>query len=229
MKHLHLKLCASTQSLAKNYFNQFSEVDFLISSEAQSNGRGRRGKTWISESGNLHCSFKTRLYSIPQASALYYSLAVVHYFKTQDINLYLKWPNDIVDHKGRKIGGLLIESIGHHHCLIGLGLNLVKSPKLDTQNLMSFGSASLKQFKNHSFDTKKLSFDLFHYLNNFKGDLGLWNQSCLHLSKEVEIYDENKLIMKGRFLGIGNSGQAIIEDYQKGLKKEVYNGSLRMV
>ena len=104
-------------------------------SEAQSAGRGRRGRQWLSPfARNIYCTIGiTReipasnqgLLSIVTGLAL--CKALQH---SADAKVGLKWPNDLL-FDGRKLGGILIESrpLGEasFYFAIGFGLNVFMS------------------------------------------------------------------------------------------------------
>lgn len=109
-----------------------------IMADAQTAGRGRSGRSWTSEPGNLHASLLVTL-ALPQPKA--YQLALVAGVAVFDAlsavlrpvppGLRLKWPNDILI-DGEKTGGILIESSTNAAGLtavIGIGLNVRANPK----------------------------------------------------------------------------------------------------
>lgn len=114
---------SSTNDLAR----QHNGIYFF--SEHQTQGRGRRGRTWLAlPAASILMSM--RLPSPPQLSGL--SLAVgTALWRTLagDERLLLKWPNDLMDSAGRKVGGVLIETAGES-VIIGVGLNLFMTPHL---------------------------------------------------------------------------------------------------
>jgi BirA family transcriptional regulator, biotin operon repressor / biotin---[acetyl-CoA-carboxylase] ligase len=105
--------------------------------EAQSAGRGRRGRTWVSPFGaNLYLSILWR-YPLGPAALGGLSLAagatvaaVLERCALADLGL--KWPNDLL-WRGRKLGGLLLEVTGEAQgpsaVVVGLGLNLRMPPR----------------------------------------------------------------------------------------------------
>jgi BirA family biotin operon repressor/biotin-[acetyl-CoA-carboxylase] ligase len=110
-----------------------------ITAEAQSGGRGRRGKSWVSPPGNLYA---TLLLTEPSPPALAPQLSFVAGLAVHDAvaacapglapKLRLKWPNDVLL-DGRKLSGMLIEaeSQPRFSLAIGIGVNCVSHP-LDT-------------------------------------------------------------------------------------------------
>jgi BirA family biotin operon repressor/biotin-[acetyl-CoA-carboxylase] ligase len=108
-----------------------------ILADVQTAGRGRSGRSWSSEAGNLHASLLLTL-TLPQPMA--YQLALVAGVAVFDAlgtamhpapaGLRLKWPNDILI-DGEKTGGILIESStvgGTLVAVIGIGLNVAAAP-----------------------------------------------------------------------------------------------------
>ena len=96
---------------------------------AQSAGRGRMRRTWISHHGNLYISF---IYSSPERDArLSFSVAVAiaETIASFGIHPTIKWPNDIlVD--GKKIAGTLIEYSGSF-VVVGIGINVNSNPTVE--------------------------------------------------------------------------------------------------
>jgi len=104
----------------------------LLVADAQSAGRGRRGRVWeMPAGGNLAMSLFARL---PMPASALGGLSVVIGVASAEAlrelgvpDVGLKWPNDLWA-RGRKLGGLLIElgasSPTSVEAVIGIGLNL---------------------------------------------------------------------------------------------------------
>lgn len=96
----------------------------------QSAGRGRQGRSWISEPGNLHVSVllrpdpRTSVALLPLLAGVAVGEAVAEW----GVQARLKWPNDVVVGE-RKLGGILAESSSSggsiDHVVLGIGVNLV--------------------------------------------------------------------------------------------------------
>ncbi len=106
------------------------EGDWLRA-ERQTAGRGRQGRAWVSDPGNLYASTLIRLRpSDPPAPSLALVAAValeeaasVFYPGTA-----LKWPNDLLLGNA-KLAGILLERSGDA-VVIGFGVNLAHAPDL---------------------------------------------------------------------------------------------------
>lgn len=103
----------------------------VVIAEAQSAGRGRRGRTWISAPGDsLTFSLLWRFApgTAPAGLSLAAGLAVVQALEKVGAGrtaVQLKWPNDLL-FEGKKLGGILTELLpgAPHVAVIGIGLNL---------------------------------------------------------------------------------------------------------
>ncbi|CCF19004.1 Biotin--[acetyl-CoA carboxylase] synthetase protein [Pseudorhizobium banfieldiae] len=109
-----------------------------VTATRQTSGRGRRGRTWTSEPGNLYASLllldpapMERLGSLPLAVALAVHGAVSAVLPAGSPPVEVKWPNDILIRR-RKTCGILIEgeqlASGRHAIVIGIGINIRHMP-----------------------------------------------------------------------------------------------------
>ena len=109
-----------------------------ITATRQLAGRGRRGRYWVSEPGNLYASVLLRpAISASIASQLSFVAAVALHEAIVSIapgaadRLALKWPNDLLL-DGAKISGILVESEGSDGVtqvvVVGIGVNCAHHP-----------------------------------------------------------------------------------------------------
>lgn len=107
----------------------------VIVAEAQSRGRGRRGRAWASPPGkNLTFSVILRP-ELPPARApeltLVAAVALAETILDSGVAATIKWPND-VEVDGKKVAGILTELSADvervHFVVLGLGVNLNSSP-----------------------------------------------------------------------------------------------------
>ncbi len=120
----------STQTFALNMVADGRASDHTaVVARAQSAGRGRYRRTWVSHHGNLYVSFI--FYSIERNPRIAYSVAVA---VAQTIISYgvtpkIKWPNDILI-DGAKVCGILIEYAGPF-VIVGIGVNIKTNPTVE--------------------------------------------------------------------------------------------------
>lgn len=121
----------STNRIAQEALRE-GALNGLFAAEYQSQGRGRRGRDWISPYASNLCFSLAWRFNTGVAALEGLSLSVglalreaLARFGAQDIGL--KWPNDLLA-DGRKLGGILIELMGdaEGECevVIGVGLNV---------------------------------------------------------------------------------------------------------
>jgi BirA family biotin operon repressor/biotin-[acetyl-CoA-carboxylase] ligase len=122
-----------------------------VVTDAQTAGRGRRGRPWISGEGNLTASVLFTGTMTPAVAAqlgFAASLAALQACRelAPELAFALKWPNDVLA-DGEKVAGILLESEtkdGQLLVVIGFGINLATAPEG-----MAFPAASLGKRGHH--------------------------------------------------------------------------------
>ena len=121
-----------------------------------------------------------------------------------------KWPNDIL-FNGKKIGGILVEteiSKKNIKTIIGIGINL-------QINKEESWWGDLSKFALESKRNELINLILSEFLNIFDNSydnwLDDWKKSCMHINKEIEIFDGENLQKKAIFKDIDAHGNAVIE------------------
>lgn len=119
-----------------------------LRAERQTSGKGRMGRVWDGDTGNLFASTLVRPGPLdPAPPTLAFVAAVaVHEALTEFTGagtLTLKWPNDILADNA-KLCGMLLESSGGA-VVVGIGVNIASAPQLpdrETTYLRALGAAS---------------------------------------------------------------------------------------
>jgi BirA family biotin operon repressor/biotin-[acetyl-CoA-carboxylase] ligase len=103
----------------------------LIAAEYQHSGRGRRGRAWLAAPGGaLLFSLALPIARLPAdcgGLALAAGVGVLRALSQTAFGLGLKWPNDILNERGEKVGGILSELAarqGGARLSVGVGVNL---------------------------------------------------------------------------------------------------------
>lgn len=108
-----------------------------ITAAVQTAGRGRRGRAWSTEKGNLAATLLMVTDAPPVEAAQISFVAALAAAELADACLgpdvaQLKWPNDVLIH-GKKCTGILVESgsraDGRLWLAIGIGVNLAHAPQ----------------------------------------------------------------------------------------------------
>lgn len=127
----------STNTHARALMDSGASHGTWIAAHTQTTGRGRTGRQWISQPGNLHLSILLRvtrpdlLSWVPLAVAVF---AAQEIQKLGDSRVRLKWPNDLWVSTGqglRKVGGILCEGhtqSGQSTVIVGIGINCAVAP-----------------------------------------------------------------------------------------------------
>ena len=107
-----------------------------IVARRQSAGRGRRGREWVSETGNLYATLLT---TTPKGPAEAAQVTFVAALAVADLLcsfvpaplVTIKWPNDVMI-EADKVSGILVESGAHEAgglwLAVGIGVNLAEAP-----------------------------------------------------------------------------------------------------
>ena len=137
-RHIELDETASTNLECLERARAGDPGNLWITARRQLAGRARRGRSWVSEPGNLYASLLLidpapidRLASLP----LGVSLAVFEAVKAAlppGHDVAIKWPNDVLV-RGCKISGILLEGEllkdGRYALVIGCGINVLHKPE----------------------------------------------------------------------------------------------------
>ncbi len=200
------------------YLLSQTEVDRRIClAERQENGRGRRGRQWVSgDATSILLSMGWECDRFGQSGlSLISGMAVVHALKAFGLHhVQLKWPNDLLV-EGRKLGGVLVECQGSK-CVIGVGLNLDLPEEVGNQidqqwtDLHRLGLvvernklvASL--IANHDRLVEKCR------QNGFAGFVAQWNALHSYHRQQVLVEMPGKRFT-GRVSGVDQDGALLIE------------------
>jgi BirA family transcriptional regulator, biotin operon repressor / biotin---[acetyl-CoA-carboxylase] ligase len=127
-----LKETESTNQVAFRLAEEGAPEGTVVIADAQSAGKGRLGRVWISPPGvNLYCSIVLRPPISPVAACQLTFLSVVAVARAIEncttLAPQIKWPNDILV-SGRKVAGLLNEMNAEtekvNFVVLGIGVNL---------------------------------------------------------------------------------------------------------
>lgn len=127
----------STNTEAQRQLESGALLPLWIISKTQTLGRGRQGRNWVSQIGNLFCSGLYPLSSDARHDAQKSFVAALAIYDTLSEYvapelLTIKWPNDVLL-DGKKVSGILLERFvskqkGSGLC-IGIGINLLANPQ----------------------------------------------------------------------------------------------------
>ena len=135
-KKFKFKKVNSTNNTAIRIIKNSNLKFGMVTADTQLSGKGQYGKKWISNKGNLFVSFfheikdiNLSLSTLTKINCLLVKKTIEKYYKKKII---FKKPNDLLINK-KKISGILQEIIsvsGNEFLIVGIGVNLIKSPKI---------------------------------------------------------------------------------------------------
>jgi BirA family transcriptional regulator, biotin operon repressor / biotin---[acetyl-CoA-carboxylase] ligase len=222
-----LNVCVLTDSTNTRIMTRASSdtVDGLAYlADAQTAGRGRRGRRWLSPfARNIALSLGMRL---PRPASelgplsLVVGLAVIDTLVTLKVpGVALKWPNDIML-DGRKLGGILIElartDASSSEIVIGVGLNVISSPGVHDrvdQPVAALDETGLRYGRNalaaalissiHAYGTRFVEF-------GFEPMRRVWDQYDLNRGRQVHLRAGDRTLV-GQVLGIDDRGALVLD------------------
>ncbi len=138
-RHQAYDSVTSTNELAMQAGQRGELGNLWITAREQTGGRGRRGRAWVSETGNLYASLllinpasSAKVAQLPLVIATAAHRAVCDALPPNlRAQVSIKWPNDLLM-EDRKISGILLEgsnrSNGDQIVVVGIGINCRTHP-----------------------------------------------------------------------------------------------------
>jgi len=204
-----------------------------ITAGRQTGGRGRRGRAWFSEPGNLYASLllidpapMDRLGSLPLAVAVAVQDAVSRIMPLDAPDVLVKWPNDILIDR-RKVCGILVEGEalpdGRHALVIGIGINVAIAPDAGlypVATLRDFGaSAAPEELFAWLFQSMAETLSLWNRGRGIAAIMERWKRVAGGIGENITVNLPDHSI-SGRFAGIDDTGL---------LKLETDDGGTRLI
>ncbi|TAE83389.1 MAG: biotin--[acetyl-CoA-carboxylase] ligase [Alphaproteobacteria bacterium] len=231
----------STNEEAKRLAKAGGQHGAVLWAKTQTHGKGRDGRQWVSEEGNLFFSLLLQpcasVERLPQLSfvaslALYQALA---YVLNDPTAVTLKWPNDVLVH-GKKVAGILLETVLSRHqdaswVIIGVGVNIMHHPE----------DASYPATNIHAHGVEIISakivlsrfLDAFDALYDEWLDKGFayirdqWCSVAAHIGKEIVLEEAGNNVTQATMCAIGDDGALIVETEHG--TRSVYAADVRVV
>ena len=195
----------------------------LILAREQTDGRGRRGRTWVSPPGNLYCSLVLRP-EVPLVRAAEFSFigALAAHDALGSVGnaghqVYCKWPNDILLNDC-KVAGLLLEtettSSGVPDWIVlGLGVNVAVFPgdtEFPATSLRAEGWGATEVDFLESFCRHFLKWSNTWQEDGFAPIRKNWLLRCYGKGEDIEVRLENETLT-GVFEDIDESGALVLK------------------
>ena len=146
-KMLSFDKIPSTQDYAHDLIAEGKATDkTVVVAQAQSAGRGRYKRTWVSHHGNLYASFIYKVYERDPKLSYAVAVAIAETLIAFGLKPQIKWPNDVLI-DGKKISGVLIE-YARNFVIVGIGINIKTCPTVKeykTTKVNDYTNASVEE------------------------------------------------------------------------------------
>ncbi|WP_331374009.1 biotin--[acetyl-CoA-carboxylase] ligase [Sinorhizobium chiapasense] len=223
-RHVALAETVSTNSECLAKAREGDAGNLWITAGRQTGGRGRRGRAWVSEPGNLYASLLlidpapiARLHSLPLAVAVAAHRAIRTVMPPAAAPVEIKWPNDIlVD--GKKVCGILLEgeelADGRRALVVGFGVNVGVAPEgalYPATSLRREGSsASAEELFAHLFLAVAEMLSLWDRSAGIAKIIELWRSAARGIGETITVNLPDRSI-SGRFAGIDQDGRLLLD------------------
>jgi len=234
----------STNADAFHLAEAGAEDGTAVIADAQSGGKGRRGRVWSSPAGvNLYCSVVLRPAIMPHEAPQLTFLSAVAVARaieqTTALRPEIKWPNDVLIN-GRKVAGLLNEMSAEtdrvNFIILGIGVNLnmtlvqfpadVRTPA--TSLLLEQGlPVNRAQFAATMLgELDRLYTDFLRH--GFGPVRDEWQQRCNANGREIVVSEAGVVTVRGMFQGIDGDGALLVQS-PGGMVERILSGDVRVV
>ena len=160
IKKFEYKIVNSTNNTALRLIKRTNCRFGMVTAISQKLGKGQYGKKWISYKGNLFVSFflkiQNRNLNFEKITKLNCELVRKLLSKFYKKKISIKPPNDLLIN-GKKICGILQESIikdEQQYLIIGIGINLIKSPYIKDYPTTNLFELIKKKIDKNEFQNK---------------------------------------------------------------------------
>ena len=221
----HWETLSSTNIQAKLLSQTTGCHGDVVVCEQQTQGRGRRGRSWLSMSGGLFFSILLRPQLPPNRApelTLVAAVAVAKALRELGIEVWIKWPNDLlVD--GKKLVGILTELFTDkgktQGVVVGIGVN-VSSAEEDFAEDLKTKATSVLLASGKFFPKACVLAVLLQHLETwldvyatqgFAPITEAWSTLSSTLGKRVRI-DLGNEVKEGKALRINSEGALVLED-----------------
>lgn len=229
----------STNVQAKAYAEKGSPHGTLFVADAQSNGKGRRGRSWEAPAGcNIYMSLLLRPEIAASAApmltlvmAVSVAEAVREVCKAEAL---IKWPNDIVLHQ-KKLCGILTEMSAEDSCInyvvIGVGVNVNQEHFSEE---IAKKATSIKIEKGIFTEREKLiqaiaekfwqNYETFLETEDLSGMIETYNRLLVNTGREVRVMEPGNEYT-AYAVGVNEKGELLVKT-DDGEEKKIFAGEV---
>ena len=232
---VHFERIDSTNSEARRLADAGERGPLWLWADEQTGGRGRLGRSWVSEPGNLYATLLFPISAGPEIAAQvsFVAALAVHDLVTgllPDVRTLIKWPNDVLI-GGAKVCGLLAEVVGANPTAIalGCGLNIAHAPEgtpYPVTALARHGPVppveSILQLLDSTLSNRLKLWDEGRGFGALRED---WMKRAAGVGGEAAALIGEREV-RGRFVGLAADGALILE-LADATRKHIHAGDVR--
>jgi len=223
-RHVALDAVGSTNSECLARARQGDPGNLWVTAIRQTGGRGRRGRAWFSEPGNLYASLLLiepapveQLHSLPLAVAVAVHRAIRQVMPPGSAPVEIKWPNDILI-DGKKTCGILLEGEslpdGRRALVIGCGINIAVQPDEGLYPVTSLANEGASVSPDELF--ARLFLTMAETLQVWDRGVGIaatieqWRAAARGIGETITVNLPDRSL-SGRFAGIDEAGRLVLD------------------
>ncbi|MFD1744013.1 biotin--[acetyl-CoA-carboxylase] ligase [Rhizobium helianthi] len=223
-RHLALGEVTSTNSECLRAAREGDPGMLWITAERQTAGRGRRGRHWASEGGNLYASLllldpsdAALLSSLPLAVSVAVHATLKSVLPSTAEALEIKWPNDVLIGR-KKACGILLEAemlaSGQRAVVAGIGINIRYRPEDAPYGVTSLSEQGVSQGADELFAClyreMAWALKLWDHGRGVAEVTRLWREAACGIGGLIRVNLPDRSL-DGRFVGIDDQGLLILE------------------
>lgn len=200
MKFEFLQL--SETDSTNNYIKKIKQdaTEYIVIAERQTGGKGRLGRTFVSNEGGLYLSisYTPAKHITPEQTLHYTAIAALAVKRVltkltdkQGLTFDIKWPNDIYLN-GKKVCGILTEAVHTgvgFYIIFGIGVNLTNNISRDisyASSILELTGISLDRVEVAELISGELIALLSENATDFAPYLSEYKASCITIGKRVK-------------------------------------------
>ena len=218
----------STMDAARELTKRGAGEGTIVIAEAQTHGRGRLSREWLSPEGGIYFTLILRPKISPAYASRINLMAAVAVATTIrklfGLKAELKWPNDVLI-EGRKVCGILAEMDAETDVVnfvnLGIGINANTSVPRFEKRATSLKDALGKEISRKEFlSALLLEIKRRQALLMEEDLLEEWKKLSVTLNKDVKVIAPGEVIV-GRAIDVDTTGALIIMDMNGSLRNAV--------
>jgi len=226
----------STMDMAMQLGMQGAPEGLVVVSEAQSKGKGRLGRMWLSPKfKGIYFSLILRPDISPRETPILTLMAAVSVCQAvkniTGLDADIKWPNDIILNN-KKTGGILTELNAEmdkvFFVVIGIGINVNNDKKS-----LCEGAVSLKEYHKESVNRvvlfreilKRIETNYDNFRDHGGGDIiDFWKDHNITLGRRIKVLYQHKTI-EGEAVDIDTEGGLLLRN-DSGFVERIVSGDI---